>query len=198
VTAALTLLPRARYRSMAWRNGAGVTQEIARDRPEPDSFQWRLSLATVSHSGSFSNYPGYQRSVTLIDGAGFRLNVAGQSTTELRLPGQSARFPGHVATECALFGGPSTDLSLMVGDPGVIVLVSTQSCDMARTFDSPPGAMQAFFCLAGRVLLSAQNEQVQLGLYDSALACCNNLQNTVIAAQSPACVLVRLVWSLGS
>jgi len=195
VTAILNYLPRAQYQSMPWRNGAGITHEIAREPPAAENFEWRLSLATVAQSGPFSAYPGYHRSVTLIEGAGFRLDVEGQSAAELRVSGQSVAFPGGVATSCSLFDGPSTDLSLMVRDPGTIVSVTVQSCDIERAFSSP-AAMQAFFCLAGSVLLSAQDNKILLAPFETALLGSDGPSCTVLASQSSACVLVRLEWSL--
>ena len=196
MTARLKYLPRAEYQSMPWRNGAGITHEIARDPAAPETFQWRLSLATVAQSGPFSAYPGYHRSVTLVDGAGFRLDVEGQLPTELRMSGQSVAFRGEVATDCSLFDGPSSDLSLMVRHPGTIVSVTTLSCDMERAFRSPQKVMQAFFCLAGTVLLSAQNNKVLLAPFDTALVGSDAPSCAVLASQSSACALVRLEWRL--
>ncbi|HEY8013105.1 MAG TPA: HutD family protein, partial [Dongiaceae bacterium] len=65
----------ADYRAMAWKNGQGMTREIAREPGEGD-FLWRLSIAEVAASGDFSLFPGYDRTITLIEGAGIRLAFA--------------------------------------------------------------------------------------------------------------------------
>ena len=43
------LIPQSRQRQMRWKNGGGITCEIAR-RPQGsslESFDWRVSVATV-------------------------------------------------------------------------------------------------------------------------------------------------------
>src|ERR1700722_4668538 len=116
-------LPLERYRSMPWRNGMGVTREIARDPATGEDFRWRLSLATVASSGPFSSYAGYRRSVTLIEGKGFELRVGSQDPLVLDRVGATALFPGDAAARCTLINGPSTDMSLMVRLPGSILSV---------------------------------------------------------------------------
>ena len=66
-------LAAAGYRRMPWKNGQGVTREIAREPAEGEDFLWRLSIAEVAASGDFSLFPGYDRTITLIEGAGMRL-----------------------------------------------------------------------------------------------------------------------------
>jgi len=77
----------------ALRNGGGVTLEIAREPATGSEFLWRLSLATVAASGPFSMYAGYQRSVTLIGGAGFRLAVDTRDPVVLDSIGAACCFP---------------------------------------------------------------------------------------------------------
>src|SRR5665213_802608 len=91
-------LPRDGYISMPWRNGAGVTHEIMRVPAQGEPFSWRLSLATVASNGPFSAYPGYQRAVALVDGAGFRLDIKNARAQELRARG---------ANGCLLYTSPS-------------------------------------------------------------------------------------------
>ncbi len=56
-----------------WKNGGGVTREIAREE-EGDEIGWRLSIADVGLEGSFSAFPGLQRILTVIEGAGMVLD----------------------------------------------------------------------------------------------------------------------------
>ena len=88
------------YRSMPWRNGMGVTREIAREPAEGEDFRWRLSLATVASSGPFSSYAGYRRSVTLIEGEGFQLKLGAQDPWVLDRVG--ATRAAHVRARAAL------------------------------------------------------------------------------------------------
>src|SRR5580704_18524258 len=149
MTGSVRLRRRSDYLSMPWRNGAGVTLEIARDSPSNVEFQWRLSMATLSASGPFSMYPGYRRSVTLVGGDGFRLDIDHQRSAVLDAVGATSFFPGEVATTCTLLGGECRDLSLMVREPGEII--SVVSVVNRRREDLPihAAAMNAIFCLRG-------------------------------------------------
>jgi environmental stress-induced protein Ves len=144
-------LPLADYRAMPWRNGAGVTLEIARDGIAEHDFAWRLSLATVAASGPFSVFAGYRRAVTLISGNGFRLDITAQPPATLDVMGATAVFAGDVATQCTLIDGPCRDLSLMVRQPGHIAAVSRLDGDCALMFNRAPS--NALFCLQGSALL---------------------------------------------
>jgi uncharacterized protein len=195
VTATFRHLRAGDYASMPWRNGAGSTLEIMRAPAAPAAFGWRLSLAAIAASGPFSSYPGYRRSVTLIDGAGFRLDVEGQSPAKLTARGESLLFPGAATAHCALINGPSTDLSLMVAEPGEISAITMERCETERTYASLPAAMQAFFCLDDAALVTLERERVSLARHDT----------IVLNAGAPACAiraarcdarLLRLTWRL--
>jgi environmental stress-induced protein Ves len=147
-----------------------VTLEIAREPAGDRPFLWRLSLATVAASGPFSNYAGYQRSVTLIDGAGFRLAIDTRDAVVLDAIGASALFPGDAATECTLLQGPATDLSLMVRMPGAVRSVARLQCTAALRLPLPPDAMAALFCVGGGITFSsAAAAPLQLGMHDTVL-----------------------------
>ena len=53
---------------MPWKNGGGVTSELARS-PQADEFDWRLSVAEVATDGPFSQFPGIDRLLVLLSGA---------------------------------------------------------------------------------------------------------------------------------
>jgi environmental stress-induced protein Ves len=188
-------LRRSDYVSMPWRNGSGSTLEIMREPAAPAAFGWRLSLATIAASGPFSSYPGYRRSVTLIDGAGFQLDVEGQSPAQLTTRGESLLFPGAAATDCALIHGPSTDLSLMVGEPGEIGAVTMECCEPERTYAPSPDAMQAFFCLDDSALFTLDQASVSLTRHDTIVLNAGAAACTIRSARSAAWLL-RLSWRL--
>ena len=108
------------YAEQPWKNGQGVTREIARAAldgdvdGDADAFLWRLSLADVSQSGPFSPFTGYDRTITLISGDGFTLGFADGTRHVLDTPGEPYDFDGGAELHCTLLGGPSRDLNLMV------------------------------------------------------------------------------------
>ena len=58
--------------AIPWKNGGGVTREIAR-HDRDGQLVWRLSIADVVSEGPFSAFPGLQRILTVIEGEGMVL-----------------------------------------------------------------------------------------------------------------------------
>jgi len=104
-----TLLP-----ATPWKNGGGVTREIVCQPPGAGlhGFDWRVSIATIVASGPFSAFPGVDRVIMLLDGAGVRLHG---TDIEHRLDTAHApfAFAGDTALDCELLDGLSTDFNLM-------------------------------------------------------------------------------------
>lgn len=68
------------YPRMPWKNGGGSTEEITRDAGEGlVGFGWRLSIADIGESGGFSRFEGYQRIISVLQGAGMNLQVDGRA-----------------------------------------------------------------------------------------------------------------------
>jgi len=99
---------------MPWRNGLGTTVELAREDGFGEAgFLWRISRADVAQSGAFSNFPGIDRTLLLLSGAGFSLGFGGAAVV-LTERYQIARFPGDDRTECVLLDGACKDFNIMV------------------------------------------------------------------------------------
>ncbi|MBI3708166.1 MAG: HutD family protein [Proteobacteria bacterium] len=111
------ILRQAEYRVMPWKNGGGTTAEIAVEPPAASAacgFLWRLSLATIDQSGPFSAFPGCERTILLVEGDGFVLDIAGQEPIVVDRRFRPAVFSGDRPAACRLRGGPSRDLNLMI------------------------------------------------------------------------------------
>jgi uncharacterized protein len=159
------------YRETQWRNGGGVTYEIAREPPAADAFEWRLSLARIHRDGPFSDFSGYQRALTLVSGAGCRLSGLRSKPVELRQVGATALFDGAAAITCELLAGPCEDLNLMVRAPGRIVSVEQFSLLAHDTESLRANCSCAAFCLEGAVecLHLSSGERVTLAVQDTLL-----------------------------
>jgi environmental stress-induced protein Ves len=111
----MRILRAAGYRVMPWKNGGGTTTEIvvSPDGAGLDDFDWRISMARVETSGPFSSFAGIDRTLSVLEGEGIVLDIAGRPPA--RLTGASAplSFPGDVPTGATLIGGPITDLNVM-------------------------------------------------------------------------------------
>jgi uncharacterized protein len=108
------LLKATGYRAMPWRNGQGLTREIAREPAEGEAFLWRLSIAEVAASGEFSLFPDYDRTITLIEGRGMRLDFDEAPSHAIERPFEPFGFSGDWHCRCSLLGGPVRDFNLMV------------------------------------------------------------------------------------
>ena len=90
-----------------WKNGGGVTYEIATFPPgaSMDDFEWRVSIAEVRHTGLFSRFAGIERILLVLSGQ-LRLDVAGEPTPHTLDPGDQLTFSG----EAPVVGGPCGDI----------------------------------------------------------------------------------------
>ncbi|WP_296739928.1 HutD family protein [Mesorhizobium sp.] len=111
----MRILRAADYKVMPWKNGGGTTTEIAVS-PEGaglDAFDWRISMARVETSGPFSSFAGIDRTLSVLEGEGIVLDIAGRSPSRLTASSAPLSFPGDVPTSATLIGGPITDLNVM-------------------------------------------------------------------------------------
>lgn len=109
----LNVLRAVDYPRMPWKNGGGSTEEITRDAGEGlEGFGWRLSIADIGESGGFSRFDGYQRIISVLQGAGMSLQVDGASTRAL-LPFDAYAFKGQSTVSCTLIDGPIRDFNLI-------------------------------------------------------------------------------------
>lgn len=103
------------HRVMPWKNGGGSTTEIAvfPENAGIDAFEWRISMAQVIEDGAFSNFPGIDRTLSVLSGEGIMLHVAGREPQELVRTTEPLFFPGDVPTHSVLLNGPIVDLNIM-------------------------------------------------------------------------------------
>ena len=95
-----------------WKNGLGVTSELAISPPGADfklnNFDWRISSAMVTGDNVFSHFAGYNRLLFVLTGHGIILN---RKTTIIA--GESHRFLGEDSIECSVVQGPVLDLGVI-------------------------------------------------------------------------------------
>jgi environmental stress-induced protein Ves len=101
---------------MPWKNGGGVTREIACYPPGAgmEDFEWRISIATIAVDGPFSVFNGIDRVITLLQGAGMRLHSRdGRIDHALDKPLMPFAFAGEASLDCSLLSGESQDFNVM-------------------------------------------------------------------------------------
>lgn len=107
----------ARSRSaVAWKNGGGITREVAAYPPGSDmeSFLWRLSIAEVNQPGPFSRYDGVDRTLAVLRGKLELLFGAGSASAILDADAEPLPFSGDEPVFGVPLGGPVMDLNAMV------------------------------------------------------------------------------------
>jgi environmental stress-induced protein Ves len=113
-----TLFSSAQLPTMPWKNGGGITREIAclPTGSGMQDFHWRMSIAEIAASGPFSAFAGVDRIITLLEGEGVRLHTAdGAVNHALNQPLQPFSFSGEQALDCTLLGdGACQDFNVMV------------------------------------------------------------------------------------
>lgn len=114
-----TLIDPASYRHVPWKNGGGVTTDIAgeyRAGAEPggwDGMIWRLSRTRIVTPGPFSDLPGCDRLLAVIDGSGLVLHPKDRPALDVRQPFQAVRFAGEWPIDSELTAGPVGVLNLL-------------------------------------------------------------------------------------
>jgi environmental stress-induced protein Ves len=102
--------------SQPWKNGLGRTREIAVQPSvaSSDDFLWRVSIAEVDSAAPFSIFPGIDRHIVLLDGAGFTMTLDEARVHALTTPFAPFAFPGEARVDVALADGATRDFNLMV------------------------------------------------------------------------------------
>lgn len=110
----LELLRAASRTPVPWKNGGGLTREVAIYPSGSDlqSFDWRISIADIRAAGPFSRFPGIDRQMMIVSGR-LSLAVDGGSSVTLTRESDAVAFPGEVPVYAEPLGAPVTDLNVM-------------------------------------------------------------------------------------
>jgi len=104
------LIRPADFTPARWKNGGGITHEIAAvtDAHGP---LWRLSIAEVASDGPFSTFAGLSRILTVIKGAGLILETPdGRLQAKPLVP---LVFSGDTPVSSRMLRGPIRDFNLI-------------------------------------------------------------------------------------
>jgi len=163
----LRVLRAADRTAVPWKNGGGVTREIAVSPKgaTTDAFDWRVSLADVALDGPFSAFPGIARTLTVVEGEGMDLMVGGEHHI-VDEPLWPHDFPGDLTTEGRLLDGPVVNLNVMY----------RRGCTQAETA-VVRGTLRLMVPQGGAALAVALEDgaaldgtDIELGRYDAVLA----------------------------
>lgn len=115
------LLRATGHRRMPWKNGLGITTEIAVGPPDATlaDFDWRLSMARIDADGPFSRFPNIDRLLVMLNGQ-MHLAIEGRPLIKLTPQDEPVMFPGELAvmgslaTSSDTYAQPAIDLNVMV------------------------------------------------------------------------------------
>ncbi len=99
----------------AWKNGGGLTSEIAICPEGADlaNFDWRISMATIGVDGGFSEFAGIDRSLALVAGKGVNLQFGKGELHPLMPKEKPLRFAGEAQVYASLLQGEVIDFNVM-------------------------------------------------------------------------------------
>lgn len=111
----MTVILRAAERvAVPWKNGGGLTREVAVWPPESnfENFDWRVSLAEVHAAGPFSSFPGVDRQMAVLAGR-LTLTIEGGESLALSPDSPPLGFAGETRIVVQATHGMVTDLNVM-------------------------------------------------------------------------------------
>ena len=140
MNAVVRLDPKA-YRRTPWKNGGGVTIDIADDYAPgapPGSWSgmlWRFGRTQIVEPAPFSDLSGFDRILTVIGGRGLWLDIAGDVSLDVREPFRPVRFRGEDRIVSRLEAGPVSVLNLLADRTRYEIDVAILSGGEARPLD---------------------------------------------------------------
>ena len=144
----MRLLRAAARTPVPWKNGGGVTSEIAVSPPGAsfDDFDWRISMARVDADGPFSSFPDIDRTLTILSGT-MTLDIDG-SVVRLDAGSPPCRFDGAAAV-MGTVAGPVHDLNTMTRRRSCRHLVTVLRIDRDLRLPARRTVRLLFACDAG-------------------------------------------------
>ncbi|MEW6345978.1 MAG: HutD family protein [Pseudomonadota bacterium] len=148
----------------AWASGGGTTRTIAKRAGDDGGIEWRVSLATLNGPAKFSQFPGVDRTLLLLDDGAVDLHS--QDGAWFARPGQPVQFPGDLLIWASVPAKPVEVLNVMTRRGVCQASVNVASHSLRITAAST----QFVLCVAGEwsvssALLSGVSLQPMTGVW---------------------------------
>ena len=141
------------YRRTPWKNGGGVTTDIAHAGEI-----WRFSRTPITEPGPFSDYAGFDRAQVLVGGHGLVLETP-DGEIDVRTPFKPVRFAGEFAIVSRLEAGPVEVLNLLGDRSKVRLDLSVLAVGETRHLGS---GLHVAYCPAGSARMRLGKERYVL------------------------------------
>ena len=111
----MPLLPASTLKREMWKNGLGSTLVVASDASAVDgeTWTWRLAIADIPSRSPFSYFPGVDRCIALLEGAGLAIERGGRRQ-DLPAVGSALAFAGEEEVVGEPTGDGVRDVNLML------------------------------------------------------------------------------------
>jgi uncharacterized protein len=184
------------YRHMPWKNGGGVTVEIAIHPPGAslEAFDWRVSMASVIEDGPFSRFADIDRTLSILSGEGLELFVAGDAPVILTMDSVPHGFAADADTLARLIDGPVTDFNVMTRRGRCrhsVQCVAAGSKDVAL----PEGYTLLAYCCEGSAHLVVGDQAFALAADETLICPADRSVNVRVEAGESSRVLAVVITS---
>lgn len=166
----LQLIRQSEFVEGRWKNGMGVSWEIAAFREQGAAdFSWRLAKARIDADVPFSIYPGMDRVFMQLQGNGLDLEFEGGCVIKVHESFVPHSFSCDVPLNCKLLDGPCLDLNLFTvrgrfhSEVSVVEVEGRQEIALG-------GATSVFLALTGSCRLTGGGMSIELAAGDAAVA----------------------------
>lgn len=181
----MQILPLNALIDVPWKNGGGVTRNIARGMRR-DHVVWTISRADVAQDGAFSDFSGMMRVLTVVSGGAMTLDTPGTSLEATLW--EPVRFEGALKVHARLQDGPLTDVNLMF-DPQVCEGdVVTRQGPLECRLTPPDHGVIALHVLAGAPTINGT------GLTTGDTAFITETNAALVLAEGDALLEIRLSY----
>ena len=157
-------LPAASLLRTRWKNGGGWTTELAIEPAKADlasDFDWRVSVADIEQDGPFSLFPGVERDLFLLDGAGMLLDVHG-AEQRIDRPLQRVHFSGDAPVDCRLIDGPTRDFNVMVRARSIVAYIAASAPLHDVAIAGPADSQWLVYVSSGDAIINADSDKIKL------------------------------------
>ncbi|WP_342358597.1 HutD/Ves family protein [Terrarubrum flagellatum] len=135
----LTAIDPSTYRRTPWKNGGGVTIDIAGEqRVGVEGWSgviWRFGRTSIVEPAPFSDLRGYDRLQVVIAGRGLSLQTP-DGEIDMRVPFRPARFSGDTPIVSRLDDGPVEVVNLIADRRMVAIALAVMDAGKELTFTS--------------------------------------------------------------
>jgi environmental stress-induced protein Ves len=158
----ITLIRPDDHQLVPWKNGKGMTREVANAMRPDGTMLWRLSLATVDRDGPFSDFTGYKRIIMLLEGKGMTLDFGPHGSAVMDRPFVPVTFDGGWPTSATLVDGPTRDFIVVTAHDGAASAVEVLKLTAAGEALAPSHSLTVLLALAGAATVETADGRQRL------------------------------------